>query len=95
MPLAPNATAVRFPRVLCVLLIGLLTTTVGAQQSLAPLDEAYFAAHDAEAPIRNFVYLVLRVAGVVWIVVEWIAAIYLIRGFNMLRLHIASRSRNP
>ena len=45
--------------------------------------DALSALHEAEAslqPLRNGVYLYLRVAGIVWIGVEWVAAILLWRG---------------
>jgi hypothetical protein len=55
-------------------------------------EAAYFAAHEADVPLRNLVYLALRLAGVVWIAVEWVAALYLIRAFALLRRHVESRA---
>lgn len=55
----------------------------------AALDEA----RRIDEPTRHFVGLFLRVAGGVWIAVEWIAAIYLIRGFAMLRRWFAEAPR--
>lgn len=40
---------------------------------------------------RNGVYLILRLAGIVWIAVEWFAAVYLIRGYLLLRNHLPVR----
>lgn len=37
-----------------------------------------------DAPYRNAVYLYLRVAGVVWVAVEWLAAIILWRAYRLL-----------
>lgn len=43
------------------------------------------AAHQADAVYRNALYLYLRIAGVMWIGVEWVAAVLLWQGFRMLR----------
>lgn len=45
---------------------------------------------DSES-LQNAVYLYLRLAGVVWIVVEWIAAIVLIHAFYWLRTQARER----
>lgn len=75
-----------------VFIAGLLCATVAAVAAYAQvaspttaLDEAYFDVHGAEAPTRNFIHFYLRLAGVVWVIVEWIAAIYLIRGHALVR----------
>lgn len=47
--------------------------------------QAFIDTHDAFAALRNAVGLYLRVAGVVWITVEWLAAFYLWRGYRLLR----------
>ncbi len=55
-----------------------------------------FAIDDAalyHRSTRQFVGLFLRTAGIVWIVVEWIAAIYLVRGFVLLRRWFAEGAR--
>lgn len=49
------------------------------------------ALNDAQAGYR-FVELYLRVAGTVWVFVEWIAAMYLIRGYWMLRRFFRDRA---
>jgi len=43
------------------------------------------AAFAAEEPVRSAAYLVIRAAAVAWIVVEWIAAVYLWRGLGRIR----------
>lgn len=48
------------------------------------LDEGYESGVREDASTRRFVELYLRVAGGVWIVVEWTAAIFLILGYRRL-----------
>ena len=59
----------------------------------AMTDEAlldrFRAAHDADAVYRNALYLYLRIAGTVWIVLEWIAAIVLWRAYRFLSAAVA------
>lgn len=43
------------------------------------------SAHEADAVYRNALYLYLRIAGVMWIGVEWVAAALLWQGFRILR----------
>lgn len=43
-------------------------------------------------PGYRFVELYVRVAGAVWVVVEWIAAVYLVRGYFMLRRFFRERA---
>ncbi len=45
----------------------------------------------ADAPYRNALYLYLRLAGVVWIAVEWIAAFLLWRTYRMVAKAIAEK----
>jgi len=52
--------------------------------ALTPLGGAVQAADEALQPYRNAVYLHLRLAGVAWILVEWIAAVLLWRGQALL-----------
>lgn len=59
------------------------------QQATQQYNDAY---HDEE-PVRGFVRLYLRVAGVVWVTVEWIAAILLYKGYRMLRPHFIEDTR--
>ena len=58
-------------------------TASESQQALQQYNDAY---HEEE-PVRGFIRLYLRVAGVVWVAVEWIAAILLYKGYRMLRPH--------
>lgn len=76
--------------VLSLLLLGLAAATHG-QISLT-VEDAASQAHQAFAPYRNLSYLWLRIAGVVWISVEWIAAIYLIHGYRMLKRRLEQES---
>lgn len=59
----------------------ILSLTAAAENHLA----AYAQAMAEEEPLQRAVYLLLRLAGVVWITVEWIAALVLIRFFYWLR----------
>ena len=52
------------------------------------LETAYAVADAEAAPLRSFVHLFLRVAGVIWIAVEWVAAIFLILGYRLLRARV-------
>ena len=60
-----------------------------AVRGITPVSEeaanAFVHAHQAFAALRNTVGLYLRIAGVVWITVEWIAAYYLWRGYRLVR----------
>jgi len=60
----------------------LLTTGAGAG--------ALEAVHEEFQPLRDVMGFYLRLAGVVWITVEWVAAFYLWRGWRLLR-HVAVR----
>lgn len=53
-------------------------------ESIGPLMAALYDAETLLQPYRNAVYLYLRIAGVVWIAVEWVAAIMLWRGQSLL-----------
>jgi hypothetical protein len=46
---------------------------------------------EAFLPHRNGMYLFLRLAGIAWIAVEWVAAIYLVRGWLLIRCHVPRR----
>ena len=61
--------------------------------AMGRIDAALDDARRIDAPVRQFVGLYLRVAGVVWIAVEWIAAAYLIRAFVLLRRWFAEGAR--
>ena len=54
-------------------------------ETLASISEAYERAYEEDGAVRNFVYLFLRVAGAVWIGVEWVAAVALAVGYRALR----------
>lgn len=50
------------------------------------------AALQENQPYRNAVYLFLRIAGAVWIAVEWVAAMLLWRAYRMLANAVAERA---
>lgn len=54
-------------------------------EAVQSISEAYETAYDEDAPVRNFVYLFLRISGAAWIGVEWVAAITLVLGYRALR----------
>jgi len=76
-----------------LLLTGLAAGTSWAAYGLEPeaIRGTLRAADAANAPYRNALYLYLRIAGVVWIVVEWIAAVFLWKGYRLF--HQAARNR--
>jgi hypothetical protein len=62
-----------------------LTAPVHAQQGdVGPMMTALLQKDAELQPLRNAVYLYLRIAGVVWIAVEWVAAVLLWRGQSLL-----------
>jgi hypothetical protein len=62
----------------------LLAAASAAPQNASPHMAALLAADAGLQPWRNAVYLYLRIAGVAWIAVEWVAAILLWRGQALL-----------
>ena len=76
-----------------------LTLAVAAGASILAVDAAVEAANAGLAaweatlaemqPLVNAMGLYLRVAGVVWITVEWVAAFYIWRGCRLLRAWIS------
>lgn len=70
-----------------VVAVILLSVSAGMAQSavgLASVHEGALRAAHADEPTRRFVELYLRLAGAVWVAVEWIAAVYLILGYRRL-----------
>lgn len=71
-----------------------LAVAVDAHEiALARIASALEDARRIDRPTRQFVGLYLRAAGVAWILVEWIAAAYVIRGFVLLRRWFAEMPR--
>jgi hypothetical protein len=71
---------------LCVLVAGAAFAADGIDRmTTVRLARGFARAKFYDDPSRGFVEFFLRVAGVAWAVVEWIAAVYLIRGHAMLR----------
>ncbi len=77
------------PALAVVLACLLMLRAVGAEADA--LADALDAAVRADAPLRNALGLYLRIAGIVWVGVEWFAAIMLWRCYRLLRRHAASR----
>jgi hypothetical protein len=72
-------------RMLGAILI-LIALSLAASPAFAAddVETALWAAHRADAVHRNALYLYLRLAGVAWVTVEWIAAIVLWRAYRLL-----------
>ena len=60
---------------------------------MAALEDGYVHATYADEPTRRFVELYLRLAGGVWITVEWIAAVFLVLGYRRLARWFAQSER--
>lgn len=71
-------------------LLTALAWTCGAAEPANAM-EAIQQAEADEALIRNAVYLFLRLAGIVWIAVEWSAALILWRIYRLLRKSLRER----
>ena len=74
-----------------LLLVAVLACAGLAQADDAGVVEVLRQAIAEDAPYRNAVYLHLRLAGAVWIAVEWAAALLLWRGHRLLARAVASR----
>ena len=61
---------------------------------MAALRDGYLHATYADEPTRRFVELYLRLAGGVWITVEWIAAAGLVLGYRRLARGLALSARH-
>jgi len=72
------------PWLLCVLFLTLYSSQAAAQAAETPLLAALQHAAHQDAPYRQAVYVYLRLAGLFWIAVEWIAAVLLWRGYRLL-----------
>lgn len=59
-------------------------------QDVTYVDHIYFAIDRDDAPVRNFVFLMHRVSALIWILVEWIAAIILIRMHGYLKARLSA-----
>lgn len=67
-------------------------------QTLADLrdvERAYDRAIHDDEPTRRFVELYLRVAGGIWIAVEWVAAVVLFLGYRRLVRWFADSEASP
>jgi hypothetical protein len=74
-----------FPLAALSLLSGSWIASAQTPETLASISEAYERAYEEDGAVRNFVYLFLRVAGAVWIGVEWVAAVALVVGYRAVR----------
>ena len=78
---------------LIVIVCVLFSTSLAHGQTT--VETAYAVAEADVAPLRSFVHVYLRVAGVVWIAVEWIAAVFLILGYRLLRARVDAEGEGP
>jgi hypothetical protein len=78
--------------ILAILLLGIATHSTVPVDFLSEESERIIAALDAaqqaDAVYANALLLYLRLAGVIWIAVEWVAAVILWRAYRLLR-HVA------
>ncbi|HOZ49284.1 MAG TPA: hypothetical protein PLO37_25190 [Candidatus Hydrogenedentes bacterium] len=68
-----------------LLLVALALATTAAAQPVDAVLDVLVEVQAADALYRNAIYLYLRVAGLVWIAAEWIAAILLWRAYVLVR----------
>lgn len=57
--------------------------------------EAFWHAQARFRPVQGLMQIYLRVAGVVWIVAEWIAALVLIRAYKLVALNFSLDKGDP
>lgn len=73
-----------------IILCSCILLTAGLPAHAVPPEDALHAAHakavQYNQPIQNAVYLYLRIAGVIWLGVEWFAAVILFRLHRHLRI---------
>ncbi len=79
-----SVAAVVFLLFLLLLGAGLLASWQAAAVDMDTLRQAIREANKADQVYWNALYLYLRLAGAVWVAVEWWAAIVLIKGYRML-----------
>jgi len=78
-----------------VLTLAFFADQAASAQAVQSVDSAYRnAAHETEA-LENVLLLYLRIAGAIWIVLEWIAVYFLWRGYGHLRRFIKEREVTP
>jgi hypothetical protein len=85
----------RSAAILFLLCGGLLASWHAVAVDTDTLRQAIRDANKADAVYWNAIYLYLRLAGAVWIAVEWWAAIVLVKGFRMLERATALRRGTP
>ena len=88
--------AKRFIFYLCVaatVLMGAPDAPAQTPADMAALEDGYVHATYADEPTRRFVELYLRLAGGVWITVEWVAAVFLVLGYRRLARWFAQSER--
>ncbi len=61
-----------------------LDTPAQSQADMDALENGYVRAAYADQPTRRFVELYLRLAGGIWITVEWVAVVFLVLGYRRL-----------
>lgn len=77
----------------------LLAIAIGAGAALAQADtesinRAYAQAHASHEPLRNALQAWLRIAGCVWIAVEWVAVLALWRTWRVLEARVRAHSES-
>lgn len=93
----PAKTARPVPAAVCALMGGawLLASWHANALDTGALNQAIRDANKASQVYWNALYLYLRLAGAVWIAVEWWAAVLLVRGYRMLARVAATRKTMP
>jgi len=76
---------------LLFMIAALLLAACAQAADVEAVRDAVRDAQAADAVYHNAMYLYLRLAGVAWILVEWVAAIILWRGYSLLKK--AARAR--
>ena len=82
-----------FACVATAVLLGALDAPAQTVADRSALEDAYLHATHADEPTRRFVELYLRLAGGVWITVEWIAAVFLVLAYRRLARWFAQSER--
>ncbi|MCX5757855.1 MAG: hypothetical protein NTU83_05000 [Candidatus Hydrogenedentes bacterium] len=80
---------------LCLLGAGLLASWHASAVDTDAFRQAIRDANEADQVYWNALYLYLRLAGAVWIAVEWWAAIVLVKGYRLLERATALRRGAP
>ena len=80
---------------MCVACLILLAGVAAAVNGTDILSQAVQTADEKMALEQNALYLLLRLAGIVWIAIEWVAAILLWRGYRLLKDAVRRKGLTP